>query len=399
MEIKNLKKAAKRIQKAVEKKERIILYGDADLDGVSSVVILKETIKNLGGEVVAVYFPEREKDGYGINENALNILKDFAPALLITSDLGIGNFKEIKIAKEMGFEVIIIDHHEILNGLPEASIIVDPKQKGDRYPFKELANVGIVFKLSQILLNKNQSTKINFSARPSTQSVCSGFSDSLKNSFLELTALGTIGDMMPIIDDNKIFIEQGLESLKNTFRPGLKAFFELLKRDSEEKSILPRIVSALNISEGTNHVNESYLLLTSSTIENARELAKNLLEKSQKKQQRVREIAQEISRRTAQKQDPIVFEGDSLWQLNLLGAAASIICQEYQKPVFLFKKGAEESCGSVRNPKDVDGVDAMKGCADILITFGGHKRASGFRVKNENLEQFKECLIKYFTKK
>ena len=379
MEIKNLEKAAKRIIKAVKKKERIILYGDADLDGVSSIVILKEAIKNLGGEIVAVYFPDRENDGYGINENALNTLKDFAPALFITSDLGIGNFKEIKIAKEMGFEVIIIDHHEILNKLPKASIIIDPKQKGDKYPFKELANVGIVFKLSQILLGKN-------------------FSDSLKNSFLELTALGTIGDMMPVVDDNKIFIEQGLASLKNTFRPGFKAFFELLKRDSEEKSILPRIVSALNTSEGTDHVNESYLLLISSTIENARELAKNLLEKSQKKQQRVREIAQEISRRTAQKQDPIVFEGDSLWQLSLLGAAASIICQEYQKPVFLFKKGVEESCGSVRNPKDVDGVDAMKGCADILITFGGHKRASGFRVKNENLEKFKECLIKYFSK-
>ena len=129
-EIKNLKKAADRIKKAIKSKEKIILYGDADLDGTSSVVILEETIKNLGGKVTTAYFPDREKEGYGLNEKALDYLKPIAPALIITVDCGIGNFKEVKIAKKIGFEVIVIDHHEPLDSLPEASIVVDPKQKG-----------------------------------------------------------------------------------------------------------------------------------------------------------------------------------------------------------------------------------------------------------------------------
>jgi len=120
MEIKNLKKAANRIQKAIKEKERIILYGDADLDGVTTTILLKEAIKNLGGEIASIYFPDREKDGYGITKNGLHSLKEIAPALLITLDLGITNFEEILLAKKLGFEVIIIDHHEILDKLPQA---------------------------------------------------------------------------------------------------------------------------------------------------------------------------------------------------------------------------------------------------------------------------------------
>ena len=132
-EIKNLNKAAERIKKAIKRKERIIIYGDADMDGVSSVIILKECIMSLGrpadsgSPVSAVYFPDRETEGYGINKDALNYLKKYAPALFITVDLGIGNFEEIKLAKRLGFEVMIVDHHEVLKKLPSASIIVNPR--------------------------------------------------------------------------------------------------------------------------------------------------------------------------------------------------------------------------------------------------------------------------------
>jgi len=191
--IKNLEKAADRIKKAVANNERIILYGDSDLDGISSVVILEEAIKSLGGNTDSVFFPDRENDGYGINMNALSILKNKAPALFITLDLGIGNIKEVEAANKMGFEVLIIDHHETLVGTPKASIIVDPKQETDSYPFKGLANVGITFKLCEEMLG-------------------SGISKSLRNSFLELSALGTIADMVPQVDENQKIIEEGLRS-------------------------------------------------------------------------------------------------------------------------------------------------------------------------------------------
>ena len=144
-EIKNLEKAAKRILKAVEFKEKVILYGDADPDGVISVIILKETLEEFGLKPVQIYFPDREKEGYGINEKALKVLKKKAPALLISFDCAMSNVKEVDLAKKNGFEVIIIDHHNPLPKVPKASIIVNPKQKGDKYSFKQLACAGITY--------------------------------------------------------------------------------------------------------------------------------------------------------------------------------------------------------------------------------------------------------------
>ena len=388
--IKNIEKAAERIKKAVENKEHIILYGDSDLDGISSVVILEEAIKNLGGNACCSFFPDREADGYGINLKALNMLKEKmeaacmaeekTKAVLITLDLGIGNIKEVDIANEMGFEVIIIDHHEPLAGVPNASIIVDPKQEDDPYPFKGLANVGVTYNLCMELLGKD-------------------ISKSLKSSFLELTALGTISDMVPQIEQNQEFIEEGLRSLKNTFRPALRAFLDILGNGKVFEESLPKIISALNAAESVNFENESYLLLTSPSIQNCKEMAETLLNKNKYKQTLVKNITQEIERRISQKSDdPVIFEGDPSWKLTLAGSVASTICNKYNKPAFIFKKMDSESCGSVRNPKGTNSVDAMKTCDNFLMTYGGHAQASGFRIKNEHLDKFKDCLNDFFKK-
>ncbi len=378
--IKNIEKAAERIRQAVRNKERIILYGDSDLDGISSVVILEEAIKGLGGHVDCAFFPDRENDGYGINLKAVEMLKEKAPALFITLDLGIGNIKEVEVANKMGFEVIIVDHHEPLAGSPQASIIVDPKQTDDSYPFKGLANVGIAFNLCMELL----SDKI---------------SQNLKNSFLELTALGTIADMVPQVEQNQEIIEEGLRSLKNTFRPALRAFLDILGDGKVFEQSLPKIISALNAAESVNFENESYRLLTCSNLQNCKEMAEKLLDKNKFKQIQVKNITQEIERRISQKNDDaIIFEGDPSWKLILAGNVASTICNKYEKPVFIYKKMNKESCGSVRNPKGTNSVDAMKSCDNFLITYGGHACASGFRVKNEDLDKFKDCLNDFFKK-
>jgi single-stranded-DNA-specific exonuclease len=379
--IKNIEKAAERIKKAVKNKERIILYGDSDLDGISSVVVLEEAIKNLGGHIDCAFFPDRETDGYGINLRALEMLKEKAPALLITLDLGIGNLKEVDIANKMGFEVIIIDHHEPLDGVPNASIIVDPKQEDDSYPFKGLADVGVAYNLCMELLGKD-------------------VSQSLNNSFLELTALGTIADMVPQIEQNQEIIEKGLRSLKNTFRPALRVFLDILGEGEVFEGALPKIISALNAAESVNFENESYMLLTSSDKKRCKELAEMLLSKNQYKQTQIKNIIAEIERRLAQKPDEeIIFEGDPSWKLTQAGSVASIMCNKYVKPAFIFKKMDKESCGSVRNPKGTNSVDAMKSCSSFLITYGGHANASGFRVKNEDLEKFRKCLNEFFRKK
>lgn len=382
MEIKNLKKTANRILKAVKNKEKIIIYGDADLDGAASVIILKETLKNLGSREPVIYFPNRGKEGYGINETALSFLKKEAPALFIVLDCGIGNFEEVVRAKKMGFEIIIIDHHEILEKLPEALIIVDPKQKGDEYPFKELAAAGILFRLSQIMLAKKSG-------------------ESLKRGFLELAALATLADMMPQVGENKILTEEGLRSLESTFRPGLKVFFEMnsLQPFSSVRQIAQKIISALNAPSASDHLNQTYLLLTTPSPQEAKNLATTLLEKAYQKQAKIREITEELEEKILKKmEEPIIFEGDSFSPLILTGPIASRICNLHQKPTFIFERGLKESQGAVRMPKDLNGVQALIKCKEFLKTYGGHPRAAGFKLENKNLEKFKTCLIEYFSK-
>lgn len=376
-EIKNLKKAASRILKAVEKKEKIIIYGDADLDGVASVIILKETLKNLGGIISAIYFPDREIEGYGITEKGLNFLKRFSPSLLVALDLGIGNFKEVKLAKKFGFEIIIIDHHEILDKLPEAKIIVDPKQKGDKYSFKDLAAVGVVFKLTELLLEGKMT-------------------ENLRKSFLELVALATVADMMPREEENKIFIEEGLEDLENSWRPGVRAFFqtEELNHYSNLNQKVSKIISLSNIRDVEQNLPASFRLLDSSSIEESKGLIQKLIEKSKVRSKKINEIVETVKERLMRKEASIVFEGDSDWEFTLISSVASIICQKYQKPTFIFKILEKESQGTVRAPSEINSVALMKKCKKYLMTYGGHPRASGFRIKNENLDKFKECLMK-----
>jgi len=380
-EIKNLKKAGSRILKAIKSKERIIIYGDADLDGVASVIILKEAIKNLGGEISAVYFPDREKEGYGVTETGLDYLKKFSPALFITLDCGIGSFNEIKIAKEIGFEVIVVDHHEALDKLPEASIIVDPKQKEDKYPFKDFANAGLAFKLSEVLFKKKMT-------------------DNLRKNFLELVALATIADMMPRVDENEEMIIEGLGSLESSWRPGIRALFKI--KDFESFGLMAKVYkinSLLNIRDIRNKMPAAFRLLTVFDINEAKRLAKKLLQKGIEKKQRIREITEEVEAKIFQRdEEPIIFEGDSKWELPLIGVVASIISKRYKKPVFLYKEQKEESQGGIRAPSGFDVVRAMKKCSKNLMTFGGHKQAAGFRINNKNLEKFEECLIRYFKK-
>jgi len=404
MTIKNLKKAANRISKAVKSREKIIIYGDADLDGVTAVIILKEVIQNLGEPsggkypISAIYFPEREKEGYGINKTALDFLKPMAPALLIALDCGIGNFQEVKIAKKLGFEVIIIDHHQVLDRLPEAQIIVDPKQKGDKYPFKEFATVGIVFKLSQLLLGKR-------------------VSEAMRKNFLELAALGTIADMMTEENENKLFIAEGLESLENSWRPGIREFLNNISFNPGEKNRLnlrqkiSKIISILNVRDIENKMPASFRVLTISSLKEAEKIIEKLLEKNEVKKEKIKKITQEVEEDLSSSSplagaqeveedlsfsEKIIFEGKSDWELPLLSSVASIICNKYKKPTFLFKKGDRNSQGTVRIPKGLDGVKAMMSCRQLLETYGGHSLAAGFSLKNENLKKFKECLNKYF---
>ncbi len=377
-EIKNLKKAAQRIKKAIKAKENIVLYSDADLDGTVSLLILEETIKNLDGKISARYFPDRGEEGYGLTTVALKILRKYSPALLLLTDSGISNLKEAELATEMGFEIIVIDHHEILNPTPSSYLIVNPKQKGDKYPFKFMAACGLCFKLAQLILGDK-------------------ISESLKQSFLELVALATIVDMMPQTDDNRFFIDQGLSSLHSTFRPGLRAFFKIFPpEDLSLRELSQKIISLLQITDLKDHLTESYLLLSASDPKKAQQLVKSILEKNSRRQELLQSFVQEVSEKFTSSSLPIIFEGGPDFPHILSGTLASRICNKFKKPTFIFGSNNKLSRGSVRTPKGIDGVKALHHCNSLLEIYGGHPQAAGFTVLKENLNKLEECLTDYF---
>ena len=380
--IKNLAAAAKRIKTAIGAGENIIVYGDTDLDGVCAAIMIGEMIKNAGGKTAAYYFPDREKEGYGITKTALEKLARLAPALLVAVDLGIGNFEEVKLARRAGFSVIIVDHHEILGGVPEADIVIDPKQPGDDYPFKFLAASGLVFRLAE-------------------EFFVADFRGNLRQSFAEMAALATIADMMPRQDDNIEIINEGLAALKRSFRPGLRAFFDtdaFFENDSRNfKSRLNKIIAVLNVRDIRNGLPAAFDLLTTDSLEKSKKLIREFLEINKLRREKINAAVAEIETQI-DKSAPLIFCGRRDWDLNLLGTIASILAINHNKPVFVYKILNGQVQGAARSIDGVDSVALMKKCSELLITFGGHPKASGFRAKTENLEKFKECLIKNLDK-
>jgi len=381
-QIKNLKKAAARIKKAAKRGEKIVILADADLDGTTSLIILEETIKSIGGSVSLVYFPDREKEGYGLQKKALNFLKKYAPALLILLDFGITNFEEVLLAKKLGFEVIIIDHHEVLEKVPEAEIVVDPKQKGDKSSFKMLATCGICFKVSGEIFGGK-------------------IPQIMERNFLELTALGTLADKMPQTHDNEIFIQKGLSCLPFTFRPGIRLFFKIFpQEDYSFQEVVQRIISILQITKIVNHITESYLLLSEFDEVKAEKLLKTLIEESKERQILIKKISESIEGKISHKDtEYFIFEGGEDIPLILSGAVAGRLSNKFQKPVFIYSLSNNLARGSIRSLQGIDIVEVLRHCSRFLEVYGGHPAASGFTLKKNNLEKFKECLKNYFEER
>lgn len=380
MKIKNIEKVSDRIKRAIKDDEKIILYGDADLDGTASVVILKESIEAIRGAVFYIYFPDRgDKEGYGLNNGALQIIKEKSgdrKILLIVMDCGITNFNETIVAKKLGIDIIIIDHHQPHKELPEADIIICPKQKDDKYPFKDFSNAGIIFKLAEEILGNS-------------------FSE-FRAGFSELAALATIADMMKQESDNKEIIDEGLRSLLVTSRLGLKSFWDanLFKKEETIRDVAQKIVSLCSASEVIEHKTEIFYLLTLREKKEIDKIISRLSEKIEEKHRRILVMAEEAISQT--EVGSMVFYGKDDWEVRYIGSAASKVENEINRPVFLYKHGKTTSRGAVRVPPGLNAVDMMSKSSDILISYGGHPPAAGFNIKNKNLNEFKNRLIQYY---
>ncbi len=362
--MKNLKETAERLKKASLLKEKIILYGDADLDGITSVIILKKTLERMGVESKE-FFVDREKRGYGLSEKSIDMIKEESPALIVSLDCGISNFKGIEKANREGFEVIIVDHHTPLGKLPPASLIVCPKQ--EERVFTGYSNGGLALKLSLEILEEEIPE------------------------FYELAALSIVGDMMPQEGENETILKKAFSAFPQN--EALKVLGEILEASSP-KDLFDQSVSLLNVTEMIEGIPRSFTFLLSEEKESEK-IAKELIEEREKRRKKTEKIEKDVER--MYQGEEIVFLGKEDWSSYLLGKAASKLLTRYKKPIFLYKKGKEESRGTVRVPSSTNAIEAMKSCQDILDDFGGHPPAAGFSLKNKNLEEFKKRLIDYFS--
>lgn len=359
--MKNLSKVAQKLKKD----KNIVLYSDSDLDGITSALIAKETLEKIGKKP-SVFFADRKR-GYGLNPKSVELIKDKAPATLVTMDCGISNFKGVKKAQEAGFEVIIIDHHKPHEKVPEAELIVCPKLHDAE--FKERPNAGIIFELSKLILGEE------------------------KKRFIELTALAILGDMMPHEKINAEIIFKARQSFPYTQE--VKVFGEIFKETGFNK-LTQKIVPVLNITDFVSGVPESYLYFLIKEKDHQKTLAGKLVNAYNKRKEEAEKIKEILIKKD--KEEIIVFEGSKKWPSFLLGKIASKIVSEVKKPVFLYKNKGNFSQGTARMPKGCDAVEAMKISESILENYGGHPPAAGFYIKNEHLEEFKENLVDYFNK-
>jgi len=368
----DMSKAITRVKRALQKKEKILIFGDYDVDGVTSIAILQRVLEQMGADVCH-HIPHRVHDGYGLNNMVARIARQKGASLFISVDCGITAIHEVDLLTKAGIDVIVIDHHEpSANGLPSALAVIDPKRKDDRYPFKELAAVGLVYKFIQALTG------------------------SLNEDLLDFVALGTVADVVPLISENRILVKYGLERIKNTKSVGLAALMEAAKL--KPTSISPQAIGfilgpRLNATGRIDSARKSLELLLCNNELQAAQMAQNLNSLNNDRQKLQRQIIQEavgiVDKEVNFKNDKVIVVSKDGWHKGVLGIVASRVCEMYSRPAVVISLENGVGSASARSISGFHLSEALNHCAALLEEFGGHKLAAGLTIRAENIMTFR----------
>jgi single-stranded-DNA-specific exonuclease len=379
-------KAVDRIEFAIEKQEPIAVYGDFDADGVTATALLYQTLHGLGAQVRG-YIPHRIDEGYGLNIEALNSLYNEGRRLVITVDCGIRALGEAEHAREIGLDLIITDHHTPGEMLPYALAVINPKQPGETYPVKDLAGVGVAYKLACALIAQR---------REKGYEIPDNLSD---DHLLDLVALGTVADLAPLVDENRTFVRDGLKSLRKPHRQGLAsliAIAELNPNKIKASHIGFVLGPRLNAAGRLDSALVAYELLTTEDKRTAGKLAQELDVRNFERREITREI-QTQAEQIALADNPdvcLLFAAHPDFKPGVVGLAASRLTELYYRPAIVAHKGeiyTRASCRSIPKP-EFHITRALDQCADLLVRYGGHAAAAGFTVHNDNLPTLVERL-------
>jgi len=392
--------AVQRVKDAISRKEKITIHGDYDADGLSGAVILHSTLQLLGAEHINVYLPDREREGYGVNAKTIAYLYDQGTRLIITCDCGISNYDEIDQARGLGMDVIVTDHHAQKNQLPNA-ILLHPKVLGETYPFKDLAGGGVAFKLAQALLR--DAVKDTPAKRESYES--------FEKWLLDMVAISSVADMVPLIGENRTLVKYGLTVLSKARRIGMKAIFTaagiLPTKQGKELNLTTYevgfiIAPRLNAAGRMDHANAAFAAIVAQDAVQAATLAEKLEQTNRERQvlteKTVNEAIAQIGEVEPNKPQVLVAY-DPNWSVGVAGLIASRVCEKYHLPVFILAQINGQIAGSGRSPDGFDCTLAMNATKDLYLKFGGHKNACGLTlVDNEKLQEFKDRMNEFASR-
>lgn len=375
--LKDMKLAVERIRQAIDAKEKIRIYGDYDADGVCSTTLLFQVLQSLGAHV-DYYIPDRFREGYGLHRHALQVAKEEGIQLVITVDTGITAVDEAAYAREIGLDLIITDHHEPPLTLPEAVAVINPKQPQCTYPFPQLAGVGVVFKLAQALCEQPP------------------------KHWLDLVALGTIADLVPLVGENRLFVSFGLQQMNQRQQFGMAALAEVAGIEGEIRArdvgflLGPRINASGRLQSATKAVS----LFLAEEMETARQIAQELNQINQERQRLVREISEEaiaeVEANPEMHRQVIVVASEG-WHEGVIGIVASRLVERFYRPAIVLNIDPDKGIakGSARSIEGFHMVEALRAAAEHLERFGGHTMAAGMSLLRENIPALHQALSTY----
>lgn len=376
----DMEKAANRIIEAINKKEKTIIYGDYDVDGITSSTVLKRYLEERGLHT-DIYIPNRLEEGYGLNENAIRKIADQGYNLIITVDCGITGNKEVDLANSLGINVIITDHHETTEILPNAIAVVDAKRKDNEYPFRGLAGVGVAFKTMQAI-----SKRLELPAETYLK-------------YLDIVCIGTISDIVPLEDENRVISKLGLKLVKQTRNIGLKELLESIKvKQIDSSAVSFGVAPRINACGRMGHEEEAVELFLTDSKEEAEKITNELNKYNAERQEIEKRIFEEAVQDVNMK-DPCIVIGKEQWHHGVIGIVASKITEMYSKPSILLCYEGEIVRGSGRSIKGFDLHEALSKCDKNIEQFGGHSMAIGITLKKENVSKFKEEFEEYAKSK
>ena len=376
-EMPDMEKAVDRIIQAKDKNEKIIIYGDYDVDGITSITVLKSFLKDIGIEA-AYYIPNRLNEGYGLNIPAVEKIAAEGYNLMITVDCGITCIEEIKRANELGMDVIVTDHHEVGDDLPNAVAVVDCKRKDNKYKCRDLAGVGVAFKLSQALAMKL------------------GIDEKEYLKYLDIVCIGTISDIVPLVDENRLISKLGLMLVNQTRNIGLQAILKIAGyKNIDSTAISFGVAPRLNACGRMGHADEALKLFLSTNINEVNQIANTLNEYNKTRQEIEKAICEEalekIKKNKLEENNTIVVAGKD-WHHGVIGIVSSKITEMYFKPSILLCLEDGIAKGSGRSVPGFDLHDALQKCQPTLERFGGHAMAVGLTLKQEEVQNFTQAL-------